>query len=75
MSLDSPGAPGMKVARCQILGKLSTRKRKKGLEWITFDDRMMTVNQSDSVPDRAGEFKHQITLTKLDSRSRKTRYL
>jgi len=75
MSLDSPGAPGMKVARCQILGKLSTRKRKKGLEWITFDDIMMTVNQSDSVPDRAGEFKHQITLTKLDRRSRKTRYL
>ena len=26
----------------------------------------MTVNQSDSVPERAGEFKHQITLTKLD---------
>ena len=47
-------------------GKLSTRNVNRGLEWITFDDIMMTVNQSDSVPDRAGEFKHQITLTKLD---------
>ena len=40
--LVTPGAPGMKVVACQILGKLSTRKRKKGLEWITFDDIMMT---------------------------------
>ncbi len=40
--LVTPGAPGMKVVACQILGKLSTRKRKKGLEWITFDDIMMS---------------------------------
>ena len=39
--------------------------------WITFDDIMMTVNQSDSVPERAGEYKHQITLTftRQDKRS------
>ena len=41
--LVTPGAPGMKVVACQILGKLSTRKRKKGLEWITFDDIIRTL--------------------------------
>ena len=41
----APGAPGMKVVACQILGKLSTRKRKKGLEWITFDDIMIHIQQ------------------------------
>ena len=40
---DAPGAPGIKVARVSILG-LSTRKMKKGLEWITFDDIMMIVS-------------------------------
>ena len=56
-------------------GDLSTRKvinlLRHGLERCI----VCLVNQSDSVPDRAGEFKHQITLTKLDRRSRKTRYL
>ncbi len=41
-SSDAPGAPGIQVSACQVLGKLSTRKRKKGLEWITFDDIMMS---------------------------------
>ena len=42
---------------------LSTRNVNRGLRCHAFDDIMMTVNQSDSVPERAGEFKHQITLT------------
>ena len=47
-------------------GDLSTRKvidlLRHGLERCI----VCLVNQSDSVPERAGEFKHQITLTKLD---------
>ena len=42
-SWDAPGAPGMKVVTVSILGKLSTRKRKMGLEWITFDDIMIAL--------------------------------
>ena len=34
--------PVIRVSRCQVLDKLSTRKRKKGLRWITFDDIMMS---------------------------------
>ena len=41
--LVTPGAPGIQVSACQVLGKLSTRKMKKGLEWITFDDIMMSL--------------------------------
>jgi hypothetical protein len=33
----------MKVVTVSILGKLSTRKRKMGLEWITFDDIMIAL--------------------------------
>ena len=52
------------------LGDLSTEKRinrlRHGLERCI----VYLVNQSDSVPERAGEYKHQITLTKRqDKRS------
>ena len=51
-------------------GNLSTRKEinrlRHGLERCI----VCLVNQSDSVPERAGEFKHQITLTmRQDKRS------
>ena len=46
-------------------GDLSTRKvidlLRHGLERCI----VCLVNQSDSVPERAGEYKHQITLTRL----------
>ena len=45
------------------LGDLSTRKVINRLCHGLESCIMYLVNQSDSVPDRAGEYKHQITLT------------
>jgi len=46
-------------------GNLSTRKVIDLLRHGLKECIVYSVNQSDSVPERAGEFKHQITLTNV----------